>query len=70
MSRAGMSDRQILTSLTTNPARRSRGMALIEPGLPADLTVLDEDPAKDPAAFSHVRYTLEAARSSIALNSS
>lgn len=59
MSRAGMSDRQILASLTTNPARRFAGAnGRIERGWPADLTVLNADPANDPTAFSKVRYTI------------
>jgi imidazolonepropionase-like amidohydrolase len=58
MSRAGMSYRQILASLTTNPASRFRGSARLEPGLPADLTILDGDPANDSRAFSKVRYTI------------
>lgn len=62
MSRAGMDYRQILASLTTNPARRFGGSARIEPSSPADLTILDSDPAKDPAAFSKVRYTIRAGK--------
>jgi imidazolonepropionase-like amidohydrolase len=58
MSRAGMNYRQILASLTTNPARRFGRSGRIGPGLPANLTVLNADPAKDPAAFSKVHYTI------------
>ena len=58
MSRAGMSSMQILASLTTNPARRFGQRGRIETNAPADLTVLDGDPGKDPSAFSRVRYTI------------
>jgi imidazolonepropionase-like amidohydrolase len=64
MSRAGMSYRQILASLTTNPAGRfSRDESgRIEIGAPANLTVLIADPSQDPAAFAKVRYTIRAGR--------
>lgn len=63
MSRAGMSDRQILASLTTNPAQRfAGGSGRIERGGRADLTVLNADPANDPTAFSKVRYTIRAGK--------
>lgn len=63
MSRAGMSYRQILASLTTNPASRfTAGNGRIEVGSPADLTVLSEDPEEDPTAFSQVRYTIRAGK--------
>jgi imidazolonepropionase-like amidohydrolase len=63
MSRAGMSERQILASLTTNPAVRFAGGSVrIEPGRAADLTVLNADPANDPTAFSRVRYTIRAGK--------
>ena len=63
MSRAGMSYRQILASLTTNPARRFAGeRGGIEVGWAADLTVLDADPSTDPTAFSRVRYTIRAGK--------
>src|SRR5579884_3985915 len=60
MSRAGMNARQILASLTTSPVHRFRGGASgrIGRGEPADLVVLDADPAAGPAAFSKVRYTI------------
>lgn len=64
MSRAGMSYRQILASLTTNPAHRFSGAASgrIERGQPADLVVLDADPAASPTAFSKVRYTIRSGK--------
>jgi len=58
MSRAGMNFRQILASLTTNPAHRFGASGRIEPGMPADLTVLTADPSGDATAFSKVRYTI------------
>jgi imidazolonepropionase-like amidohydrolase len=61
MSRAGMDFRQILASLTTNPARRfgyAGRDARISKGMDADLAVLGADPAKDATAFSNVRYTI------------
>ena len=61
MSRAGMSFRQILASLTTNPAQRfgySTHSGRIAKGFDADLVVLSADPAQDVSAFSKVRYTI------------
>jgi imidazolonepropionase-like amidohydrolase len=61
MSRAGMSFRQILASLTTNPAERfgySKHSGRVAKGMDADLAVLADDPAKDATAFSRVRYTI------------
>jgi imidazolonepropionase-like amidohydrolase len=61
MSRAGMSFRQILASLTTNPAQRfgySTRRGRIVEGMDGDLVVLGADPAQDATAFSKVRYTI------------
>lgn len=61
MSRAGMDYRAILASLTTVPAQHfgfAKRNGRIEAGMDADLTVLDEDPATDVAAFSKVRATI------------
>jgi imidazolonepropionase-like amidohydrolase len=62
MSRA-LTWRQILASLTTNPAQRflHRG-GTITPGAPADLTLIDGDPASDITAFARVRYTIRDGR--------
>jgi imidazolonepropionase-like amidohydrolase len=61
MTRAGMSFRQILASLTTAPAERfgdSEERGRIAPGFFADLVVLKGDPSQDVRAFSSVEYTL------------
>jgi imidazolonepropionase-like amidohydrolase len=61
MSDAGMSFAEILTSLTTAPARRfgkTGETGRIEPGAVADLVLLAGDPAKDSRAFGDVRYTI------------
>ena len=65
MSRAGMSFRQILASLTTNPAQRfgeSAHSGRIAKGMDGDLVVLRADPGQDDAAFSKVRYTIRSGR--------
>jgi imidazolonepropionase-like amidohydrolase len=56
-----MSFKQILASLTTNPAQRfgeSAHSGRIAQGMDGDLVVLGADPAQDAAAFSKVRYTI------------
>ena len=61
MSRAGMSFREILASVTTNPAQRfgySTHSGRIAKGLDADLVVLSADPAQNTSAFSKIRYTI------------
>lgn len=65
MSRSGMNFRQILASLTTNPATRfgySNRSGRIEKGMDADLIVLDGDPGKDIAAFSKVHQVVRGGR--------
>jgi imidazolonepropionase-like amidohydrolase len=67
MQRAGMSFRQILTALTTAPARRfalpaDHTTGRVERGLDADIVVLDGNPALDIRAFSRVRYVLRQGR--------
>ncbi|HEX6737710.1 MAG TPA: amidohydrolase family protein, partial [Vicinamibacteria bacterium] len=64
LSAAGMGFPQVLASLTTAPAERfgrSPG-GRIAPGLPADLVVLEGDPARDLSALAAVRYTLRAGK--------
>jgi imidazolonepropionase-like amidohydrolase len=61
MSQAGMNYRDILTSLTTNPARKFGGSnrtGRIAKGADADLVVLNADPAQDITAFAKVHYTI------------
>lgn len=61
MSRTGMDFRQILASLTTNPAGRfgsATHAGRIAKGMDADLVVLRADPSLDAAAFAKVKYTI------------
>jgi len=61
MSQAGMNYKQILASLTTNPARKfgdSGHTGRIAKGMNADLAILSADPAQDATAYSKVRYTI------------
>jgi imidazolonepropionase-like amidohydrolase len=61
MSQAGMNYKQILASLTTNPARKfgdSDHSGHIAKGMKADLVILSADPAQDVTAYSKVRYTI------------
>jgi imidazolonepropionase-like amidohydrolase len=61
MSQGGMNCKQILASLTTNPARKfgdSGQTGRIVKGMKADLVVLSADPAQDITAFSKVRFTI------------
>ena len=65
MSRAGMTTRQILASLTTAPAERfgaSSELGRIATGMLADLTVLRGDPSKDARGFAMVAYTIRDGR--------
>ena len=63
---AGVSYRDVLAMLTTAPAQRlhvSDHEGRIAPGMNGDLTILSSDPASgDPAAFTHVRYTIRKGR--------
>jgi imidazolonepropionase-like amidohydrolase len=61
MSRAGLSFRQILASLTTAPAAQfgdSERLGRIAVGLEADLVVLTGDPSRDVKSFATVAYTV------------
>jgi imidazolonepropionase-like amidohydrolase len=65
MARAGLNFRQILASLTTNPARRfglARRSGHVAKGMEGDLLVLAGDPANDLMALSRVRYTIRAGK--------
>jgi imidazolonepropionase-like amidohydrolase len=65
MSQAGLTGRDILATLTTNPARRfgfgSRSGRVL-PDYDADLVVLDADPAADARNLSKVRFTIRGGR--------
>lgn len=61
MSQAGLNYKQILASLTTNPARKFRvsdQSGRIAKNMKADLVVLSADPAQDVTAYSKVRFTI------------
>jgi imidazolonepropionase-like amidohydrolase len=65
MEAAGLTWRQILASLTTNPAIRfnegsQRGH--LAPGMDGDIVVLGADPVQGSRAFADVRYTIRAGR--------
>jgi imidazolonepropionase-like amidohydrolase len=66
MEAGGMDYRQILASLTTAPAARFGGRlgrtGRIVPGEPADLVLLDADPAAGVAAFSQVARVIRNGR--------
>ena len=65
MAGAGLDWRQILASLTTNPAERfgyAQRNGRIAVGMDADLVVLASDPAADPAAFARVLFTIRGGR--------
>jgi imidazolonepropionase-like amidohydrolase len=61
MAQAGMNYKQILASLTTNPARKfgdSDRTGRIAKDMKADLVILSADPAHDVTAYSKVRFTI------------
>jgi imidazolonepropionase-like amidohydrolase len=65
MSRAGLNFRQVLASLTTNPAQRfgfSTHSGRIAKGMDADLVVLRSDPAQDVTSLSKVLYTIRSGK--------
>ncbi|HUI84340.1 MAG TPA: amidohydrolase family protein [Candidatus Binatia bacterium] len=64
MARSGMGWRDILASLTTNPAIffKAAHTAELVKGYPADLVVLSGDPASDVGNFAHVDYTIRAGK--------
>jgi imidazolonepropionase-like amidohydrolase len=64
LQRAGLTWRDILAALTTNPARTfGAGEAgEVAAGGPADLVVLDADPATDVRNFARVSHTLRRGR--------
>ncbi len=64
MGRAGMNWRDILASLTANPATffRAGRTGKVITGYAADLVVLDADPANDVRNFAKVSYTIRAGK--------
>ncbi len=64
MARSGMTWRDILASLTTNPATffKARHTGEIAEGDDADLVVLSADPASDVRNFAKVDYTIRAGK--------
>ena len=60
MSQAGMTYRDILASLTTNPVTffKTPHTGRVKKGLDGDLTILNADPAADPKNFAQVAYTI------------
>ena len=61
MTRAGMTFRQILASLTVNPAERlgvSHRTGRIASGMDADIVIIAGDPEVDIKVLSNVKYTL------------
>jgi imidazolonepropionase-like amidohydrolase len=62
LMRRALSERQILASLTTNPATyfRAAKKGRVEPGFDADLVVLDGDPVADFRNLAKVAYTIRA----------
>jgi imidazolonepropionase-like amidohydrolase len=65
LERAGLSFPDLLSALTTAPARRlamESGAGLVAVGSPADLVVLERDPATDVRALADVRYTIRRGR--------
>jgi imidazolonepropionase-like amidohydrolase len=65
LQRAGLSFDQILAALTTAPASRLPGGAergKVEPGMIADLVVIDGDPAREPAAWTRIRQVFRDGR--------
>jgi len=65
LARAGLSFPDVLSALTTAPALRlavEPGAGRVAVGSPADLVVLERDPATDIRALAEVRYTVRRGR--------
>jgi imidazolonepropionase-like amidohydrolase len=60
LQKAGLTFRNILMTLTTNPAEKfgfSKQTGIIKPGMDADLVILTGDPAIDIKSLVNVKYT-------------
>lgn len=64
LMRRGMSERQVLASLTTNPAAyfKAAKKGRVEAGFDADLVILDGDPIADARNLAKVATTIHAGR--------
>lgn len=64
LKECGLTPRDILSMLTTNPAARFRSgeKGTVAPGQSGDLVLLDGDPMQDIGAFSRVRCTIRRGR--------
>jgi imidazolonepropionase-like amidohydrolase len=62
LMRRGISEREVLASLTTSPASyfKAARKGRVETGFDADLVVLDGDPAMDVSSLARVVYTIRA----------
>jgi imidazolonepropionase-like amidohydrolase len=60
--RRALSERQVLATLTTNPARyfKADKKGRVEKGFDVDLVVLDGDPMADVRNLANVAYTIRA----------
>jgi imidazolonepropionase-like amidohydrolase len=64
LMRRALSERQVLASLTTNPASyfKAANKGKVEKGFDADLAVLDGDPITDVTNLAKVAYTIRAGK--------
>ena len=64
LMRRALSERQILASLTTNPAQffKAANKGRVEKGFDADIVVLDGDPVADIRNLAKVAYTIRAGK--------
>jgi imidazolonepropionase-like amidohydrolase len=64
LMRRALSERQVLASLTTNPALyfKASKKGRVEKGLDADLAILDGDPVTDVHNLAMIAYTIRAGR--------
>jgi imidazolonepropionase-like amidohydrolase len=64
LMRRALSEKEVLASLTTNPARyfKFAKKGRVEKGFDADLAVLDGDPMADVSNLAKVAYTIRAGK--------